>query len=253
MNFLSEMEPWSAAALLVGAMISAWVAGWRVGRTQRAGGGEPPYTKLDDVGFALFGLLLAFTFSIALNKFDHRRARLVADTSAIGDFYTCASLLPEPTRTKLQDVVRDYTALRLQVASKGWNADLEGYLKRFAAMHTQMTALVGEALGAGTPIAVPLTNTLNELTSSHGERLAAVRDMLPGSILLLLISTAVLSSGLVGRQQGLAPRASILGTASFIAIVTLTIYVTLDLNHPARGLIQISQEPMQRLLDSMVR
>ena len=253
MNILTEMEPWAAAALLAAAMTVVWVAGWRQGRAQRAGGGEPPNAKLDDACLALLGLLLAFTFSIALTKHDHRREMLVADSNAIGDFYTCASLLPEPPRTKLQDIVRDYTTLRLQLASEGWKADLEASLKRFEAMHARMTALVGEALGAGTPIAGPLANTLNGVTSSHASRLAALRDRLPGGIMSLLMLSAIFSAGLVGRQQGLSPRISVLGTVSFIVIISLTFYVTVDLNHPTRGLIRLSQEPMERLLSSMAR
>ena len=39
----------------------------------------------------------------------------------------------------------------------------------------------------------------------------------------------------------------------FVIIVSLTVFVTLDLNHPDEGLIQVSQEPMQRLLSSMAK
>jgi hypothetical protein len=247
-NFLTELEPWVAAALLAAIMIAAWCAGWRSGRARREGGQEPLDTRLDDAGLALLGLLLAFSFSMAINKYDHRRVMLITDTNAIGDFYTCASLIAQPTRTELQDVIRDYTSFRLQMASGGWKADLEEGIQRFGTMHGRMTVLVREALATGTPIAVPLVNTLNALTSSHAARLAAVRDRLPGSIILLLVLAAGFSAGLVGRQQ---LRPSILGNASFIVIVTLTFYIILDLNQPTRGLIQISQEPMQRLLASM--
>jgi len=38
---------------------------------------------------------------------------------------------------------------------------------------------------------------------------------------------------------------------SFLLLVTLVVFVVLDLNHPAKGIIVISQEPMQRVLESM--
>ena len=253
MNFLTEMEPWTAAILLAAAMAAAWIAGWRYGRAQRAAAVPPPDTRIDDAGLALLGLLLAFTFSMAITKYDRRREMLIADSNAIGDFYTCATLLPDPHRAKLQEVVRDYTAFRLQLANGGWKAGLEDALRRFGAMHDRMTYLVGEALGTGTPIAIPLTNTLNALTSNHNLRLMAIRDRLPGSIVLLLLLSAAFSAAAVGRQQGISPRASFLGTESFIIIVTLTFYIILDLNQPTKGLIRISQEPMQKLLDSMTR
>lgn len=246
-------DAWIVAALLGLAMIVAWGVGWRTGRAMRKAGRQPPESKLDDAALALLGLLLAFTFSIALNKFDLRRERMVADSNAIGDFYTSASLAPEPARTRLQDLIRDYAKLRLQVAMGGWGPELEHALPRFEQMQGRMTELVGEALAAHTTIPETLTQTLNGVTSMHASRLVAVRDHLPGSIVVLLLLAATLTSGLVGRLQGLSPRPSLAGTASFIAIVVLTIYVTLDLNQPAKGLIRINQEPMQRLLNSMTR
>lgn len=240
-----------ATGLLGVAMVGVWSLGWRRGRRSRAAELQLPESKLDDAALALLGLLLAFSFSLALAKYERRRERLVADANSIGDFYTCASLLPEPARSKLQGVIRDYTRLRLEVAAGGWGPELEHALPRFEQMHRSMTDLVGDALAQGTPIAVPLTDTLNNLTSNHAARLAAVRDRLPGSIVLLLFLSATMTAGLVGRQQGASPRPSLAGTATFITIVLMTIYVTLDLNQPAQGLIRLSQEPMERLLNSM--
>jgi hypothetical protein len=250
-GLISDTEAWIVALLLGAAMAAAWRVGWRRGRDGRAAGLPAPESRVEDAALALLGLLLAFTFSIALSKYDRRREALIIDANAIGDFYTCATLVSEPARTKLRDAVREYTRLRLELAMRGYGADMKNTLPRFVEMHGRMTDLVGEALAAGTPIAVPLTQTLNALTSSYAARLEAIRDRLPDSIVALLLIAATLSAGLVGRQQGISARPSIAGTVSFIAIVVLTVSVTLDLNQPARGLIQVSQEPMQRLLSSM--
>src|SRR5262249_30708094 len=98
---------------------------------------------------------------------------------------------------------------------------------------------------------IPLTNTLNAVQSSQASRLAAIRDRLPEGTLLLLAVAATLTSALVGREQGAEDQPSFAGTAAFILIVSLTVMVTVDLNHPTRGLIRTSQEPMQRLLETM--
>jgi len=250
-----DIEPWLAAVLLAVFMAASWAVGWRAGSAIQGRGDPPPEGKLDDAALALLGLLLAFTFSMALGKYDRRREALVNDSNAIGDFYTCATLVPDPVRTRLQGVLRDYTRLRLELgnADSPSREEISRSLKRLDAMHGQMTALVGEALAAGTPIAVPLTNTLNEVTSSQASRLAALRDRLPQSAMILLAVAAALASALMGRQQGATGRASLPETAAFIVIVSLTVWVTVDLNHPTRGFIRVSQEPMQRLLDSMGR
>ena len=197
-------------------------------------------------------LALAFTFSMSLGKHDQRRAMVVAESNAIGDFYTCASLLPSPVRSRLQGVIREYAQRKLDVAIHLTSeSELEEALRWFQDTHTRMTAIVAEALAAGTPIAVPLTQTLNGVTSAHASRLAAFRDRLPWSISLLLFLSAVVPSFLMGLQQARFARPHLTGTVSFIFMATLVIYVTLDLNQPGRGTITVSQEPFERLLQSM--
>jgi hypothetical protein len=106
-------------------------------------------------------------------------------------------------------------------------------------------------VNTGTPITIPLVNTFNELTSSHASRMAALRDRLAPSIVLLLFLAAILSLVLVGRQQEALGERGHLGTIGFIVLVSMVVWVTLDLNQPHRGWITVSQEPMQRLLSGM--
>ena len=248
----ADTNAWLIASTAAFAMAVGWLAGrWR-GRRVRLEQGRTPVSKFEDASLALLGLLLAFTFSTALGKHDQRRLMVVADSSAIGDFYTCASLLKEPERTKLRSVVHDYLALRVELSRHPYDeANFQSALRQFQQMHSQMVVLVSQALENGTPIAVSLTNALNAVTSSHAARLAAIRDRLPASIVLLLLLSAVVSAMLVGRDQGASDQYDLAGTVCFIVIVSFAIFVTLDLNQPDRGLITISQEPMQRLLSTM--
>lgn len=191
---------------------------------------------------------------MAIVKHDQRRLMVIADSNAIGDFYNCASLLKDPVRTKLQGVIREYAQLRLNLPGRRLDAaTFEKALAQMEAMQAQMVDLVSQALDAGTPIAVPLANTLNSVTGNHASRLAAARDRLPTSVVLLLLTCALFSSLLVGREQGSSDRLDMAGTICFIVLVSFAIFVTLDLNQPERGYIMVSQEPIQRLLSSMIR
>jgi len=249
----ADIDAWAVASMVAVAMVVGWLAGrWRGRRLRVESHGKAAVSKFVDASLAVLGLLLAFTFSTALGKHDQRRIMVVADSNAIGDFYTCASLLKEPVRTKLRTVIHDYTALRVDLSKRPYDATaFERALSQFQQMHNQMVELVSVALENGTPIAVSLTNTLNAVTSNHAARLAAVRDRLPTSIVLLLLLSAVGSATLVGREQGVADEADMAGTVCFIILVSFAIYVTLDLNQPDRGLITVSQEPIQRLLSTM--
>jgi hypothetical protein len=196
--------------------------------------------------------LLAFAFGTSMSKYDQRRIAVVQDSNAIGDFYTCATLLKEPIRSKLQAAIRGYAELRLKLARQRMNSlDFERMLAEFQHMHEQMTTLVDQALSGGTPIAVPLTNTLNEVTSNHAARLAAIRDRLSGNILALLFVATIVTAILMGRSHGFEGNSDLAGMLCFVLMVSFTIYVTLDLNQGTRGLIRVSQEPMERLVSSM--
>ena len=69
--------------------------------------------------------------------------------------------------------------------------------------------------------------------------------------MLLLFLGAVVPSFLMGLQQARFARSHLAGTLSFIFMVTLVIFIILDLNQPGRGTITVSQEPFERLLQSM--
>jgi len=252
-SILAETDAWILVLILAVAMSAAWGVGWWLGIGLRARYGDRNGSKFDDASLAFVGLLLAFTFGMSLAKHDHRRDMVVADSNTIGDFYTCAKL-KESVQTKLQTVIRDYLVLRVEMSRKRIDhAALEELLRRSQQMQAQMTDLAVEAVNEGTPIAVSLTNALNALTSNHAARLAAAKDRLPANIVLLLFVSAIMSTMLVGREQGLAGRIEVAGTLSYILLVTLVVYVTLDLNQPQTGMVTVSQEPLQRLLSSMPR
>jgi hypothetical protein len=248
-----DIDAWTIASTVAVAMVAGWLVGRWIGhRLRLESEGKAAVSKFLDASLALLGLLLAFTFSTALVKHDQRRLMVVADSNAIGDLYTCASLLKEPVRTKLRHVIHDYAALRIDLSKRAYDEHaFENALGQFQQMYKQMVELVSEALADGTPIGVPLINALNAVTSSHAERLAAVRDRLPTIIVVLLLISAVVSAMLVGREQRVSDEEDLAGTISFIVLVSCIIFVTLDLNQPNRGFISIDQEPIQRLLSTM--
>jgi hypothetical protein len=253
-RIFEDIDAWTIAAVAAFAMIVAWLLGRWIGTRLRLGaqGERPAVSKFLDASLALLGLLIAFTFATALSKHDQRRLMVVADSNAIGDFYNCASLLKEPVRTKLRKIIHDYAALRSDLPERTYNAaDFEKALGQFEQMHNQMVELVSEALTDGTPIAVSLTNTLNAVTSRNAERIFAVRDRLPTTIVVLLLMSAVISALLVGREQGVLDEEDLAGTLSFVVLVSFAIFVTLDLNQPNRGFIRVDQESIQRLISTM--
>jgi hypothetical protein len=239
--------------------IDAWITGlvfaallaavWAVfGRRTPSNESEPRLGLLkgEEATLALLGLLLAFSFGMSVDKHDKRRAIAVDDANAIGDFYTTTRLLREPSRTELHAAVREYVELRLTTArdAAGTEAD-DSMLRRSAALHATMIRLVGQAVHdePTAPVTVVLVQTLNGLTSSHTSWLMAARDHLPSSIVVLLFAASILGIAVLAKNE--APRS--LSVLAFLALVAALVFVILDLNQPRRGLIKVSQEPMERL------
>lgn len=251
-RILEQVDAWVIALAFAASMLAAWGVGWKRQRKLPLDQAPDPGIKFTDAGLALLGLLLGFTFSMSLGRHEQRRQMAISDSNAIGDFYTCANLLKEPHRTRLQVVIRDYTSRRLAIARDAPSAaEFEKAVEDCEQMHGRMTEAVAVAIADGTPIAVSLANTLNEVTSSHAARLAAYRERLPWSIVALLFVSSIVPAFLMGLQQGVSQRPHLSGTISFVLLVTMVTYITLDLNSPVRGLIRVSQEPMERLARSM--
>ena len=116
-----------------------------------------------------------------------------------------------------------------------------------------MTSIVGHAIDAGTPIAPPLVNTLNNLTSNHASLVAAMRDRLPLEVLFLLFAGAIISTVLVGRHHGEQHKIRLAGTICYVLLVSLAVCVILDLNQPFQGLMRISIHPLERLAANMAQ
>jgi hypothetical protein len=249
-DIFTEYDPHGVVLLLALAMLVAWGVAWRLGSRLRDLPGPGTGSKFDDASLALLSLLLAFSFGMSLNRHDRRRDMVVADANSIGDFYTCASMLQEPLRSKLIQVIGEYVQLRVKVADSSHpESELRMALPRFQTMQIEMAELVSQAMKKEPPtLGTLLLSSLNRVQSSHAARLAAAKDRLPLEIIVLLFVSAIVSTMLVGREQGSAGRVELGGTIGFITVVVLTVSVILDLNQPTRGLILVNQEPIRELL-----
>lgn len=253
-SIFTQANPWFIASLLAMTMLAGWAVGWWIGRKSPADDDNKSAARFVDGNIALLGLLLGFTFAMALNKHEQRRLIVIADSNSIGDYYTCATMLPDPQRTKLQATIHDYLNLRLQVFRGQFNiAGIAQAIKDSELLQQRMTSLTSEAINVGTPVGVPLLNALNNLTSNHASLIAAMHDRLSPEVLLLLSATAICSTILVGRHHGRHNRLYIAGTLSYVLLISLSVSVILDLNQPAKGMITVSTESFERLAQSMAK
>jgi len=113
------------ALLLFGVLLGATALGAYFGRRVRhlSDSLKEPFGILQAALLGLVGLLLAFGLSLAVSRYENRRANVVSEANAIGTTYLRAQMLAEPQRSASLDLLRRYTDLALQVSHEVPNSD----------------------------------------------------------------------------------------------------------------------------------
>ncbi len=202
--------------------------------------------------FALFGLLIAFTFSGAASRFEDRRHLIATEANAIGTAYLRLDLLPSDAQPQLRDLFLRYLDARFSVYRQiADEADTESLLAESAQLQSTIWKL--SVTSAQRPEAAPqapqlLLPALNEMIDITATREMATQNHPPPIVFLLLGGLSLICALLVGYDTLKNAERSWLHTICFAAIVSLTVYVIVDLEFPRLGLIRVDAAD-QALLD----
>jgi hypothetical protein len=198
----------------------------------------------------LLALLLAFSLSIAINRFDERRGLVIQEANAIGTAYLRAQLLDEPHRLRLSSLLVEYTDNRIElaVAKPGQGERLIAENDRLLTdIWTGVTAARESARAHD--ISTPVLLAFNDVIDLDTERKMARRMRVPPEVLELLLGFLALTAGVLGYV--LEGRRSRLGAAFLFLLLSLYVATLEDLNRPTSGNIRESQEPMLLLRASL--
>jgi hypothetical protein len=103
------------AAIMIGATLAGLFLGRRMGSSSDAL--REPLGVVQGALIGFMGLVLAFGLSLALGRYESRRADTVDEANAIGTAYLRAQTLPEPVRTETLDVLPRYTQISITIAA----------------------------------------------------------------------------------------------------------------------------------------
>ena len=192
--------------------------------------------------FGLLGLLLAFTFSGAAERFDTRRHLIVEEANAIGTAYLRLDLLPAEARPPLRDLFRKYLDSRLESYRKLSDAKaamLE--LKHSIELQKEIwTRVLAASEGESTPttrmLLVPALNQMFDITTT---RTAARKMHPPATIFVMLGALSLVGSLLAGYAMARAKTRGWFYIFGYAIIMTAAVYVILDLEFPRTGFIRV--------------
>ncbi|PZN93243.1 MAG: hypothetical protein DCF31_13125 [Alphaproteobacteria bacterium] len=250
---------WLVGGVLVLLFVVACSIGYRVhGRLQPSvgGAGAEDETQVLSAALLLLALLIGFTFSMALGRYDTRRQIVVQEANDIGTAWLRAGLVPGEPGQMLQDRLAAYAATRVSTAANTGDPRLfAARMARGAALRREIWTLTAAAIApdSGTAQSAALVAAVNAVLNTATTRAAAIEARVPSKVIDLLIVYAIVAAFMLGNV--LAAHGSQHRVATFIlfTLLAMTITLILDLDRPQSGDITISQTPLVDLVADIGR
>jgi hypothetical protein len=250
-----QLRTFALAFLLVATVGGSVTVGILIGRALR---GRPntthePAGVVQGTLLGLVGLLLAFGLSMAVGRYDTRRALVVQEANDIGTTYLRAQLLSEPERDQSLALLVEYTDAAIALADT--TPDTAQYRDRVQAvesLQTDLWALAGDAVAADPVGTAPrlYIEVLNDMFDTHTSRVASLSNRVPTPVMLLLVLGSSVALGALAVFLTLLGRSIM--TSLITAVVLLVIlFVSFDLDRPHRGFITVPDAPLIQLRESM--
>jgi hypothetical protein len=250
-----SLSSWALALIIFAVVGSVTAAGLLLGRRMRRHHEKlrEPFGAMQGALLGVVGLILAFGLSLAVGRYEDRRAAVVADANAIGTTYLRAQLLAEPARTRSLALLRRYNDLALRISHEVPNSPaMQRTTAQEDVLQQRLWGLAGQAVGAAPIASAPrlYVDALNTMIDQQTVRLSALNNRVPGSVLALEVIGAAIALGL------LALYLSVLGRGLWpmvfaTVLVTMLLLVTFDLDRPTRGLITVPDTPYRALQTQM--
>ncbi len=255
MNLLFE-APLLVLPPLFAALLGCLVLGRRLGVRDASSGAERSEVgAVDGAVFALLGLLIAFTFSGAADRFERRRTLIVHEANTIGTAYLRLDVLPPATQPALRESFRRYVDARLAIYRAIPDiAAVHEATRRADALQDEIWRQAVSACQASQgwrpdQVVLPAINEMIDITTT---RAMALQTHPPAIIYFMLFGLALVSSVLAGYAMAGGARARRMHAAAFALVLTATVYVILDLEFPRGGLIRIDSAD-QLLVDARAK
>ena len=243
--------------LIVGLLLLALAeTGFRTGLRLFEAHDERRKAQISTIQGAILGLLallLGFTFSMAVTRYENRRDLVLQEANSIGTTYLRASLLPDSQKTALEAKLRRYVDVRLAFYGAGNDdAKIAAAENESAAMQRELWAhAIAAAKEAPTPVTATFIVTLNETIDLDAARLHALRSRVPSVVWLLVLVVAGAGCYASGYSAGASGARTGFSNGMLPVLIAVVITLISDFDRPRQGLIGISQQPLLDLKASI--
>lgn len=215
---------------------------------------EDEYQK-DEYGIVLsatltlLGLLIGFSFSMAIGRYEQRKDYEEEEANAIGTEYIRADLLADPARSRVKAQLVQYLGLRIRRYQAHASEDITELSAKTAQLQDEMWNEVRSAAAATPdPVMATVVTGMNDVINRQGYTQAARWNRIPLPAWGLMAAIALFSNFLIGFG-GKNPRDYML---LIVPLATAVAFLLIsDIDSPQGGLIRITPQNLVSLSDSL--
>jgi len=199
----------------------------------------------------LLGLIVGFTFSMALNRYDQRKNYEEEEANAIGTEYLRASLLPAADAAKVRSLLLNYLDQRILFYETRDEQQLSKIDAQTAKLQAELWSAV-QAPAAAQPnqVVALAVSGMNDVLNSQGYTQAAWWNRIPFAAWGLMAAIAICSVALVGYGAR-NPKAESKLLLILPLVVSIAFFLIADIDSPRRGLIHVKPQNLVSLAQSL--
>lgn len=215
---------------------------------------DSPYDVLQAAIFGLLALLIAFTFSLGLSRYDARRESIVSEADAIRVVIRRSQLLGQKDAALMRRYLSRYVDARVAFASEETNYRVQAdALQRSATLQNRMwNVAVAQAGSKGNPAVLRLFVEALDRMFEDGDDVGAIfAAHIPDAVIYVLVIVIAFASVLLGIGFGRTNRRGTIAIVFFALVLATVVGENIDLDRPQRGFIRVSLEPLQSLHQSI--
>jgi hypothetical protein len=209
------------------------------------------YTSIAGAILTLLGLIIGFTFSMAVSRYDLRKTYEEAEANAIGTEFVRADLLPAADGARVRVLLTRYVDLRIRDYSIRSDAEIRQVKAQTAQLQDQLwSAVRGPATAQPTAVAALAASGMNDVLNSQGYTQAAWWNRIPLPAWWLMAAIAVVGCTLVGYGAH-----TFKAEAYFIwvlpLVISISFFLIADIDSPRGGLIRVGPQNLIDVARSM--
>ncbi len=199
-------------------------------------------TGLGPIEGALLGLLsllLAFTFNLSADRYDARRQTIIDEANNIGTALLRANLYPDSVKNLLKTDFKQYIEARINYYDVGNDEDkIQAALNQSSFISQKIWNNIAALSQKPENVLrsqqmIPAMNSMIDITTVRDDKRIAY---VPNSILNLLFILCLVSAFIIGYGRKEKKTDWIL-LCCFILMITVTVYLILDLDQGRSGII----------------